>query len=111
MRLMVDVSGCQFTVGRPFGPKTDQAGVQKTEKGTGRPLFVVQLVAIDETGAETINVTVAVENPPTLTQGQSVRPEGLEAIPWVRSNTNSAQVAFRATSVVPVGAVKASSLS
>jgi hypothetical protein len=105
---MVDVSGIQFTVGRPFVPRTDPNGAQKTEKGTGRPLHVVQLVAIDETGAETINVTVAVENPPVLTQGQSVRPEGLEAIPWVKSNTNAVQVAFRAAAIVPVGASKAS---
>jgi hypothetical protein len=101
MRLLVDTSEIQFTTGRPFAPKTDQAGVQRTEKGTGRPL-----VAIDGTGAETINVTVAGENPPQLTQGQSVRPVGLEAIPWVKSNTSSAQVAFRATSVTPLGAVK-----
>ena len=108
MKLLVDVSGIQFTVGRPFAPKTDQAGVQRTEKGTQRPLHVVQLVAIDETGAETINVTVADESPPLLTQGQSVRPEGLEAIPWVKSNTSSAQVAFRAASVSPLGAGRSS---
>jgi hypothetical protein len=102
MKLMVDVSEVSFTVGRPFAPKTDQAGAQRTEKGTGRPLHVVQLVAIDGTGAETINVTVAVENPPVLRQGQSVSPVGLEAIPWVKSNSSSAQVAFRAESVNPV---------
>ena len=106
MKLMVDVSDVQFTVSRPFAPKTDQAGAQRTEKGTGRPLHVVQLVAIDGTGAETINVTVAAETPPRLTQGQSVMPEGLEAIPWVKSNTSSAQVAFRATSITPLGASK-----
>lgn len=109
MKLMVDTSRIEFTVGRPFAPRTDQAGVQRTEKGTGRPLFVVQLVAIDEAGAETINVTVAGEGPPRLTQGQSVRPEGLEAIPWVKNNTNSAQVAFRASSVTPVSASKVAS--
>lgn len=102
MKLMVDTSGVQFTVGRPFAPRTDQNGAQRTEKGTGRPLNVVQLVAIDQAGAETINVTVAGEDPPQLTQGQSVRPEGLEAIPWVKTNTNSAQVAFRAISVTAV---------
>jgi hypothetical protein len=111
MRLMVDVSGVQFTAGRPFGPKTDEKGVQRTEKGTGRPLWVAQLVALDETGAETINVTVAVENPPLLTPGQSVRPEGLEAIPWVKSNGNSAQVAFRATAVTPLGVSKSAASS
>ena len=113
MKLMVDTSGVQFTVGRPFTPKTDQNGAQRTERGTGRPLSVVQLVAIDEAGAETINVTVAGENPPTVAQGQSVRPEGLEAIPWVKDNTKSAQVAFRATSVVPLAAAagKASATS
>ncbi|MQA16514.1 MAG: hypothetical protein GEV09_20955 [Pseudonocardiaceae bacterium] len=111
MKLMVDMSDVQFTVGRPFTPRTDQNGAQRTEKGTGRPLNVVQLVAIDEAGAEAINVTVAGENPPKLTQGQSVRPESLEAIPWVKNNTNSAQVAFRATSVNPVAAAKATATS
>ena len=103
---MVDVSEIQFTVGRPFAPRTDQNGAQKTEKGTGRPLHVVQLVAIDETGAETINVTVAGENLPLLTPGQPVKVEGLEAIPWVKSNTNSVQVAFRAISVTPLNVSK-----
>src|SRR5215813_13499683 len=106
MRLLVDVRGVAFTVGRGFAPRVDQNGVQKKEKGTERPLFVVQLVAIDETGAETINVTVAYEDPPRLTQGQSVMPEGLEAIPWVKNNTNSLQVAFRASAIVPAGSVK-----
>ncbi|MDQ3885657.1 MAG: hypothetical protein M3308_01240 [Actinomycetota bacterium] len=109
MKLMVDTSGVQFTVGRPFEPRKDQNGAQRTEKGTGRPLHVVQLVAIDGAEAETINVTVAGENPPRLAQGQSVRPEGLEAIPWVKNNSNSAQVAFRAASVAPVSAGKAQS--
>lgn len=111
MKLMVDTSDVAFTVGRPFAPRTDQNGAQRTEKGTGRPLNVVQLVAIDEAGAETINVTVAGESPPKLTQGQSVRPEALEAIPWVKNNTNSAQVAFRAASVTPVAAAKATTAS
>lgn len=105
MKLMVDMSGVAFTVGRPFAPKTDQNGAQRTERGTGRPLFVVQLVAIDQAGAETINVTVAGDDLPKLTQGQSVRPEGLEAIPWVNKG-NSAQVSFRATSVTVLGAAK-----
>jgi len=93
-------------VGRPFAPKTDQNGVQKTERGTGRPLSVAQLIALDETGAETINVTVAGENLPLLTPGQTVKVEGLEAIPWVKSNTNSVQVAFRAISVTPLNVSK-----
>jgi hypothetical protein len=44
---------------------------------------------------------VAGENLPLLTPGQPVKVEDLEAIPWVKSNnnTNSVQVAFRATSV------------
>lgn len=52
---MVDTSDVQLMVGRPFAPKADQNGAQQTEKGTGRPLNVVQFVAIDEAGAETIN--------------------------------------------------------
>jgi hypothetical protein len=111
MKLLVDTSKVQLSVGRPFGPKTDQNGAQKTEKGTGRPLSVAQLIALDETGAETINVTVAGENLPLLTPGQPVKVEGLEAIPWVKSNTNSVQVAFRAISVTPLNVAKLSASS
>ena len=106
MKVLVDTSKVQLSVGRPFAPKTDQNGVQKTERGTGRPLSVAQLIALDETGAETINVTVAGENLPLLTPGQTVKVEGLEAIPWVKSNTNSVQVAFRAISVTPLNVSK-----
>ena len=106
MKVLVDTSKVQLSVGRPFVPKKDEKGVQKTERGTGRPLSVAQLVALDETGAVTITVTVAGENLPLLTPGQPVKVEGLEAIPWVKSNTNSVQVAFRAISVTPLNVSK-----
>jgi len=60
------------------------------------------------------NVTKAVKKTTTwgdknqtmIMRSQFEKPGGLEAIPWVKSNTSSAQVAFRATSVTPLGAVK-----
>ncbi len=111
MRLLVDTSDVSFTVGRPFEPKTDQDGVQRREKRRdGRLLWVVQLIAMSQDGAETLNVTVAGnDNPPAVTQGQSVQPHGLEAIPWGKNN--SVQVAYRAESISAVTATKSSASS
>ncbi len=108
MKLVLDTSGVSFTVGRTFEPKTDPQGVQRREnRGEKRLLWVVQLIAMDQGGAETLSVTVASnEIPPKLAQGQPVTPMGLEAVPWVKNN--SAQVAFRADRVVPVAAAKSS---
>ncbi len=89
MKFIGGTSNVEFTVGRPFGPRKDQNGAQKTEKGSGRPLFVAQLIAIDRSGAETSNATVAGENSPGLAQCQSVHPDGLEAIHWVRDPRRS----------------------
>ncbi len=68
----------QFTVSRAPEPRTDQAGRQRTEKGTGAPQWQLQLVAMDETGAEVIRVTVA-GTPPEVVPGQPVQVVGLVA--------------------------------
>ena len=46
-------------------------------------------------------VTVATNDPPKVSQGQSVRLERLQAMPWVQNGTNAVKVAYRAAAVIP----------
>jgi len=104
MKLFVDTSRTSFTVTRGAVEKQDQNGRQKTDRNTSEPLWVVQVMALDEKGGEMLNVTVA-GVPPKLTVGQQVACVELEAIPWATNGKNG--VAFRAKSVTPVSASKA----
>jgi hypothetical protein len=95
MRLVIDVSRVSFSVGREVQPRLDQtSGVQRRDKVTGLPMWTVQLVAMDEGGAEVINVTVVAPEAPKLSVGQPVAPVALEAIPWAQNGKNG--TAFRA---------------
>lgn len=104
MDLMIDTTGVDFQVAKPFEPRFDKDGNQRRDKQgrTNLPLHAVQLVAWTEAGSETLLVTVATDNPPTLTQRQSVTIDGLQAMPWVADG--KPKVAFRARAVVPVEA-------
>jgi hypothetical protein len=102
MDLIIDTSSTKFQVSGVFEPRLDKDGVQRRDKsgGTNLPLWAVKLVAWFDADAETILVTVAIADPPTVSQGQYVSVERLQAMPWVQ-NGNS-RVAFRAKSVVPI---------
>lgn len=107
MRLMVDTSGVTFTVGREAQQKTDQNGVQRVDRNTSVPMWSVQLVAVDEGGAEVINVTVAAPAPPKVNVRDVVTPESLQAIPWAQNGKNG--TAFRASDIRVVSAGSKSS--
>jgi hypothetical protein len=104
MDLMIDTSGVEFQVSKPFEPRFDKDGNLRRDKqgGTNLPLHAAQLVAWTQAGSETLLVTVATDAPPELMQKQSVRIEGLQAMPWV--SDGKPRVAFRARAVVPVPA-------
>jgi hypothetical protein len=109
MRLIVDTSRVQFTVTREAQPRKDQEGRQRTttlEDGTKVPTWSVQLVAVDASGAEVLNVTYAGQDSPKVTVGQPVTPENLQAIPWAQNGRNG--VAYRATEFKPVGSASGS---
>jgi hypothetical protein len=108
MDLVIDTSAITFQVGRGFEARLDKDGVHRRDKagGTNLPLYAVQLIAFDEGGAETILVTVATTDPPKVVQGQSVRLERLQAMPWVQNGTNAVKVAYRAAAVLPTSASK-----
>jgi hypothetical protein len=97
MRLMLDITAVAFTVTKAAEPRRDVGKTeQKVDRDTGRPQWVVEALALDSEGGEVIRVTVAGDQP-RVNQGQPVRFEGLEAIPW--SNNGRSGVAFRAASV------------
>jgi hypothetical protein len=86
-------------------PKTDDKGVQRTDRRTHEPLFVVQVMALEpESGADVLMITVA-GTPPKVTVGQTVTPVELEAIPWATNGRNG--VAYRAKSLDTKASVKA----
>ena len=107
MRLIIDTSKAAsgFMVSRGFEPKLDiTTGRIKTDRTTGQELYTIQLMALDEKGGEVITVTVAgaVREVPV---GSQVTVVDLEALPW--NNNGRSGVAFRAASVTPVNAGRA----
>src|SRR4051794_16009511 len=109
MRLYVDTSKAAsgFMVSRGFEPKVDiTTGRIKTDRATGQELYTIQLMALDERGGEVITVTIAgaVREIPVMTPVSVVE---LEAIPW--NNNGRSGVAFRAASVTPITAGRATS--
>jgi hypothetical protein len=93
MKLYVDISTKQVTVSRESVEKTEQNGRQKTERGTGRPMWSTQVVVLDDDGGEVIAITTADEKP-NVKVGQPVSVSKLEALPWATNGRNG--VAFRA---------------
>ena len=102
MDLIIDTSIYTFQTAGVFEPRLDKDGVHRRDKsgGTNLPLWAVKLVAWSDADAEPILVTVAVSDPPKVSQGQYVSVERLQAMPWVQNG--NARVAFRAKSVLPV---------
>ena len=111
MRLLIDTSKVTFTVTRGIAPKVDQTtGRQKTDRNTGQELDTIQLMALDENGAEVILVTVAGSSSSReISQGTPVAVVELEAIPW--NTANRSGVAYRAASVTPVGGARQNAAS
>jgi hypothetical protein len=96
MRLHIETSAKQVTVSRDPEEKNDQNGRQKTERGTGRPMWSTQVFVLDDDGGEVIAVTTAGEKP-NVRVGQLVTVSKLEALPWATNGRNG--VAFRAEEI------------
>jgi hypothetical protein len=96
MKLYVDTSSKQVTVTKDPTEKPEQNGRQKTERGTGRPMWSTRVFVLDDDGGEVIAITTAGERP-TVKVGQSVAVSKLEALPWATNGRNG--VAFRAEEI------------
>jgi hypothetical protein len=105
MKLHIETSAKQVTVTREPVEKTDgQTGRQKTERGTGRPMWSTQVFVLDDDGGEVIAVTTAGERP-NVKVGQLVLLSKLEALPWATNGRNG--VAFRAEEIKAAPGVSA----
>ncbi len=105
MRHYLDTSKTAFTVTRAAEPKTEYGGTQqKVDKQTKQPEWVVEVLAMDPERGEVIRVTVTGDQP-KVNQGQPVRFEDLEAIPWNNNGRNG--VAYRAASIQPAQQTRA----
>ena len=100
MKLYVDTNGKQVTVTKdPVAKNDGQTDRQKTERGTGRPMWSTQVFVLDEDGGEVITIHTAGEKP-NVKVGELVTVSDLEALPWATNGRNG--VSFRATAIKPV---------
>jgi hypothetical protein len=105
MRLVLDTSAVSFQVTRAAEARKDFGkDVQKVDRDTGRPQWVVEVLAQDPERGEVIRVTVTGDQP-KVNPGQTVRFEALEAIAW--NNNGKAGVAYRAAAINPVQQARA----
>lgn len=94
MKLQIDTTGKTFTVTKAVEEKKDQNGRQKADRNTNELLWTVQVMALDETGGEVINVTLAGNAMPKVNVGSVVVPAELIAMPWATNGRNG--VAYKA---------------
>jgi len=105
MRLVLDTSKVTFTVTKAAEPKTEfGSGQQKMNRASKLPEWQVEVLAMDSERGEVIRVTVAGDQP-KVNQGQTVRFEELEAIPWANNGRDG--VAYRAASIHPAAQSRA----
>ena len=105
MRLVLDTSKVAFTVTKAAEPRTEYgSGQQKMNRASKLPEWVVEVLALDSERGEVIRVTVTGDQP-KVNQGQPVRFEELEAIPWANDGRNG--VAYRAAAIHPAAQTRA----
>jgi hypothetical protein len=105
MRLVLDTSKVTFTVTKAAEPKTEfGSGQQKMNRASKLPEWQVEVLAMDSERGEVIRVTVTGDQP-KVNQGQPVRFEELEAIPWANNGRNG--VAYRAATIQPAAQARA----
>ena len=81
MRLPSDTSALTFMCAAPARPVTDfETKQHKADTTTGELLYNLQVVALDDWGAEVIQLKVAGD--PKVGQGAMLKLHGLVATPW-----------------------------
>lgn len=96
MNLQIKTDGIEFVVSKLPVTKNDEAGRQKADRTTGELLFVTELVAMDDEGAEVIKVTTG-GAAPKVTRRQMVQVTGLRVMHW--SMEGRSGLSFRAESI------------
>ena len=105
MKLWLKDEKYAFTVTKAAEPRTEYgSGKQKMNRASQLPEWVVEVLALDSERGEVIRVTVAGDQP-KVNQGQPIRFDELEAIPWANNGRNG--VAYRAASIQPTAQARA----
>jgi hypothetical protein len=105
MRLVLKDEKYTFTVTKAAEPRTEfGSGQQKMNRASKLPEWVVEVLAMDSERGEVIRVTVTGDQP-KVNQGQPVRFEELEAVPWSHNDRNG--VAYRAAAIHPAAQARA----
>lgn len=97
MELQLKTEGVDFVVSKLPVAKNDEVGRQKADRTTGELLFVTELVAMDDDGAEVIKVTTG-GAAPKVTRRQMVTVTGLRVMHWAMEGRSG--LSFRAESIV-----------
>jgi len=101
MKLKIDTIGVSFVCTRtPEQRLAFDTGQPRIDRETGQPLWQVQLMALDGSGAEVIAVTVAGD--PRVEVAQPLQVDGLVALPWNQEGRSG--VAYRADAIRASGA-------
>src|ERR1700692_3937748 len=96
MKLLINTTGVSFTCTRaPEQRVSFDTGQPRVDKATGLPLWLVQVMALDESGGDVIAVTVAGE--PKVSTGRAITVTGLVALPW--SQDGRSGIAYRADAI------------
>jgi hypothetical protein len=105
MKLLLKDEKYAFTVTKAVEPRTEYgSGQQKMNRASKLPEWTVEVLALDSERGEVIRVTVTGDQP-KVNQGQTVRIEELEAIPWAHNDRNG--VAYRAAAIHPAAQARA----
>jgi hypothetical protein len=105
MRLVLKDEKYTFTVTKAAEPRTEYgSGQQKMNRATKLPEWTVEVLALDSERGEVIRVTVTGDQP-KVNQGQPVRFEDLEAVPWTHNDRSG--VAYRAAAIHPAAQARA----
>src|SRR5215216_674207 len=80
VRLPIDTSSLTFMCAAPARPVTDFETKQHKADANGELLYNLQVVALDDWGAEVIQLKVAGD--PKVGQGAMLKLHGLVATPW-----------------------------
>ena len=99
MQLQIRTDGVEFVVSKEPQPKNDETGHQKADRRTGELLFVTELVAMDDDGAEVLKVTTG-GAAPKVGKRQMVSVSGLRVQHWAMDGRSG--LTFRADSISPV---------
>ena len=106
VKLPIDTTGMAFLAAGPPEPVLDFESKTPKADENGVALYSLQLVALNDGGAEVIGVKVAGQ-PKGVSQGTTVKVTDLVATPWSMGDRNG--VAFRAAQIEPLAANRSTS--